>query len=72
MPKLQESLTVSVRQAAKLVGGAKGGVSEQTVRQWLKEGLPHIRTGAKGGRVRIIRSEIDPWLKARATGGEEG
>jgi excisionase family DNA binding protein len=36
------------------------GAGERTIRDWLKEGLPHIRV--RGGKILIKFEDIDHWL----------
>lgn len=50
---------LSVKQAA-----AYACVSETVVRGWLKDGLTHLRLGARGkrGKIAIQREDLDTWL----------
>jgi len=45
-----------IREAAEY----SGGVSVRTLRNWLKEGLPHFRPG---GTILIAYRDIDDWLE---------
>ncbi|MCB2190422.1 MAG: helix-turn-helix domain-containing protein [Deltaproteobacteria bacterium] len=44
-------------------------VSERTVRDWLKAGLPHSRVG---GAVLVNRDQLDEWLLGYAVDAGEG
>jgi hypothetical protein len=42
---------------------ARWQVSRRTITNWLHEGLPHVKTGARS--VRIIAVEADEWVRRK-------
>lgn len=44
------------------------GAGERTVRDWLADGLPHIRV--RGGNILIKFDELDAWLSQWRTSGD--
>jgi hypothetical protein len=50
---------LTVAEAAK-----RARVCEAIIRDWIKQGLPHFRLGAKGkrGRIRIATEDLGNWL----------
>lgn len=58
---------VSLRDAAPIVGTA-----ESTLRKMVRAGvIPHLRTGVRGGGIRIIPAEIIKVLRERTTTNTE-
>lgn len=51
-------VALNKRQAAKAAG-----VSERTVSNWLRAGLPYAKPGGPGGRVLIDPDDLRRWLR---------
>lgn len=45
-------------------------VSEALIRQWVKDGMPHYRFGAKGrrGKILIRLEDLDAWMASFKVG----
>lgn len=61
----ESRLTLSVLEAAELTG-----IGEPTLRAKIATGaLPSIRSGKKGGRIRLRRVDVEAWLEREAAAG---
>lgn len=50
-----EAVWITIRDA-----GARAGVSERTIRNWIREGLPAARVGRR--LIRIRSDHLDEWM----------